>query len=70
MVLVLRFLWLQWQHTNKDGTDPRRVVGWLLTLVTSLVLFPLFAPGLPLAIESVPVDQLNALPTLLWPILL
>jgi formate hydrogenlyase subunit 3/multisubunit Na+/H+ antiporter MnhD subunit len=70
MVLVLRFLWLQWQHTNKDGTDPRRAVGWLLTLVTSLVLFPLLAPGLPLAIESVPVDQLNALPTLLWPILL
>jgi len=70
MVLVLRFLWLQWQHTNKDGTDPRRAVGWLLTLVTSLVLFPWLAPDLPPAVESVPVDQLNALPALLWPMLL
>lgn len=70
LLLVLRFLWLQWRYAHQGETGPCRWGGWLLTLAASLILFPWIAPGVPTAIDTGLTDQIRALPPLLWPMLL
>ena len=74
LLLVLRFLWLQWQvlheNSHKDETGPCMQLGWGLLLTASVLLFPWLAPELPSAMALQLSDHISNLAALLWPMLL
>lgn len=74
LLLVLRFLWLQWHtfqgQTHKDETGPCIQLGWGLVLMASVFVFPWLAPELPTVIATSLADHVTYFISLLWPMLL
>ena len=70
LLLVLRFLWLQWWHIHKGESGPCIRLGWALALTSSVLLFPWLAPELPAAVATHLAHHFTYSVSLLWPMLL